>query len=310
MLKKQIFYFTCLIMFSLLLSLPNLKVGAKVQEHKITSDNLKEIKEKLINLINENRSSLGRKAVILDTLAGEVGERHCKEMLRDRYFSHWNTQGLKPYMRYSRFGGRDAVTENLSFSEGGGYYDTVDRLTNILMEMHLRMFNEKPPNDGHRQAIIYPYNTHIGIGIAFDENRVKLAEEFICRYTDINPVPTEVKTGEQINFSGKISNFKEYELAGISLFYEESPQLLTREELNSLGSYSFPQNEVILKPILSGNIIYTDGSKGEIDYKRSNGNFSCQLAFSKERKGICTVVVWLKKEKEKFQATNISIEIK
>ncbi|MBI4854711.1 MAG: CAP domain-containing protein [Acidobacteria bacterium] len=309
MLKREFLNIIWLAILLLLNSLTNLKVNAKLSENKITSDDLRQIKQNLVVLINESRSSLGLKPVALDVLASKVGELHCKEMLEENYFSHWNREGLKPYMRYSRAGGKDAIIENLSFSQGGSYYDTVERLTNILKEMHLRMFNETPPNDGHRQAIIYPYNTHVGIGIAFDEGRVKLAQEFICRYVEIMPLSSQAKAGSLIDMAGNILNPKEYELAGISIFYEPSPQTLTREELNNRGSYSLPETETILRPIVYGDIFYSDGSKGEIEYKKSNGKFYCQIAFPKDRKGVYTIVVWLKKDKEKFQATNISIDV-
>lgn len=309
MLKRQCFHIIWLIIILLLCSLSDLKVNAKIFENKITSNELGQVKQKLLDLINEGRASLRLKPLLLDSLASKVGENHCKEMLEENYFSHWNAQGLKPYMRYSFAGGRDAVIENLSSSEGGDYYSNIERLKNILMEMHLRMFNEIPPNDGHRQAIIYPYNTHVGIGIAFDQNRVKLAQEFICRYVEVKPISSEIKAGNQVEIQGNILEFKEYELAGMSVFYEPAPDILTKEELNSRGSYSLPQTETILKPMVYGDLLYTDGTKGEIEYKKSSGKFSCQIFFPKDRKGIYTIVIWLKKEKEKFQATNISVNV-
>ncbi len=307
MLKKQFLHASWLIILLILALISNIKVDAKVPENTITATDLIQIKQKLVDLINEGRQSLQLKPVAIDELASQVGERHCQEMLAENYFSHWNIAGLKPYMRYSSAGGTDALMENLS--QGGGYYNNLERLTNVLVEMHLRMFNEKPPNDGHRQAIIHPQNTHVGIGIAFDEGQVKLAEEFISRYVEIKEISSQVKAGNQIDIAGKILNPKEYELAGISVFHEPTPQSLTREELNSRGSYSLPETETILKPMVYGNVFYTDGSKGEIDYKKTSGKFSCQVVFAKDRKGIYTIVVWLKTEKEKFLATNISINV-
>lgn len=307
---KKLFFYTSWLIILLLIALPsNTKTIVKAQENKITSSDLIEIKQKLLNLINEGRHSLGLKPVALDLLASQVGESHCKEMLTENYFSHWNIAGLKPYMRYSRAGGMDALMENLSFSQGGGYYDTVEQLTSVLMEMHLRMLNEKPPNDGHRQAIIHPQNTHVGIGIAFDEGQVKLAEEFISRYVEIKQISPQTKAGNQIELLGKILDPQKYELIGISLFYEPTPQTLTREVLNSRRSYALPDTETILKPMVYGGLSYKDGSKGEIDYKKPLGSFSCQIVFPKDRKGVYTIVVWLQTQKNKFPATNISIDV-
>lgn len=309
MIKRHFLQISWLIVLVVLVCFGSVGTKAKIAQQPITPSDLIKIKSNLVDLINENRRSLGLNPVKLDELASKVGESHCQEMLLENYFSHWNKTGLKPYMRYSQAGGRDALSENLSFSQGGGYYDSVERLTNVLMEMHSRMFNEKPPNDGHRQTIIYPQNTHVGIGIAFDENQVKLAEEFIGRYVEIKDIAKTSKPGGKVDFIGNILSPKDYELAGISMFFETLPQFLGREELNTKGSYSFPSSETILKPMVYGDLVYKDGTKGEVDYKKSSGKFFCQITFPKDVLGVYTLVVWLKKEKEKFPATNISITV-
>jgi hypothetical protein len=286
------------------------------QENTISKTDLVQIKQKLVNLINQNRQSKGLNPVELDELAGQVGEEHCQEMLKENYFSHWNILGLKPYMRYSQANGTDLISENLSFAEGGPFYNTLTTLEGALVEMHLHMFEEEPPNDGHRQNILYPPHTHVGIGIAFNEGKVKLAEEFIDRYVEVRPLPHKIKSGESIEIVGKTLNPKEFEIVRISLFYEPNPTMLEIEELNKRKGYSLPEVEtIILRPMLYGNAIYTDGSRGEFEYQKSSGKFSGIVKFSKNPKGIYTIVVWAKKiqknnqQTEKFPVTNICVEV-
>ena len=40
------------------------------------------------------------------------------------------------------------------------------------------MMAEKPPDDGHRQAILDPLWTHVGIGVALEGGEFRMTEEF------------------------------------------------------------------------------------------------------------------------------------
>lgn len=306
--KSKIILLTWASLLLVICLMPNIKL--KAQEINISVEEIKELKEEMLKLINESRQSEGVKSVELDELASQVGDKHCQEMISEFYFSHWNSQGLKPYMRYSYAGGKDALMENLSLTEGGTYFNSKEKLINVLTAMHLRMFNEKPPYDGHRQAIIHPQHTHVGVGIAFSESQVRLAQEFIARYVETKPLATKAKPGDTVNIVGRILKSKMYELAGISVFYEPAPANLTRDELNSRGSYSFPEEEKVLRPKLLNQYTYKDGSKGEVNYQKSSGEFSSQFSFEKNKTGVYTIVVWLKEELNKFPVTNICVEVK
>lgn len=306
--KSRIILLTWNVLLLLVFLVPNIKL--KAQEVNISTVEIKELKEAMLKLINESRQSEGLKSVELDEIASQVGDKHCQEMISEFYFSHWNSQGLKPYMRYSYAGGKDALMENLSLTEGGTYFNSKEKLINVLTAMHLRMFNEKPPYDGHRQAIIHPQHTHVGVGIAFSESQVRLAQEFIARYVEIKPLVSKAKAGDTVNIVGRILKSKIYELAGISVFYEPTPANLTRDELNSRGSYSFPEEEKVLRPKLLNEYTYKDGSKGEVNYQKSSGEFSSQFSFEKNKTGVYTIVVWLKEKLNKFPVTNICVEVK
>ena len=56
-----------------------------------------------LSLINNDRAQFGLLPV---TLSNELsGQQHAESMLNNHYFSHWDTYGLKPYMRYTLSGG-------------------------------------------------------------------------------------------------------------------------------------------------------------------------------------------------------------
>jgi uncharacterized protein YkwD len=41
-------------------------------------------------------------------------QQHAENMLTNGYFSHWDTNGYKPYVRYTLAGGQGAVNENIA----------------------------------------------------------------------------------------------------------------------------------------------------------------------------------------------------
>ena len=45
---------------------------------------------------------------------GQAAQRHALELAQGAYVSHWDRQGLSPYMRYSREGGPGYSQENIS----------------------------------------------------------------------------------------------------------------------------------------------------------------------------------------------------
>ena len=59
--------------------------------------------------INKDRSDFGIGPVTLSSIPS--GQQHADSMLYSGYFSHWDTQGYKPYMRFVLLGGKGAVAE-------------------------------------------------------------------------------------------------------------------------------------------------------------------------------------------------------
>lgn len=281
---------------------------ASANDHPILSkEEILEIKQRIVALINQQRRSHGLRPVELDEFASRVAESHCKDMLAGNYISHWNRDGIKPYIRYSDAGGIDAVMENVSALWGGVRFN-LEFIYKTLEEMHLRMYNERPPNDGHRRNILQPQHTHVGIGIAYDAIGLRFAQEFVARYVEISSPMRSAKAGEKVLIKGRLL-YDETDLAYMEVFYEPFPKPLTAALLNKTGSYEFPQESFAIRPILPSGYQYADGKKGEIEYDKSSGRFSYLLDIPSNRSGIYTVVVLVSHRKEKFPATNIAIRV-
>ena len=69
-----------------------------------------EEKDYMLALINSERRKAGVNPVVLGT--NNAAQLHAESSLADCVSSHWGTDGLKPYMRYSLAGGYQSNGEN------------------------------------------------------------------------------------------------------------------------------------------------------------------------------------------------------
>ena len=53
-----------------------------------------------------------------------------------------------------------------------------------MRDSHDRFMAEKPPHDGHRQAVLDPVHTAVGIGAAITTQNFRYYEEYVDRYLD------------------------------------------------------------------------------------------------------------------------------
>ena len=73
-----------------------------------------------LSLINSDRQSNGLQNVSLSSI--DSAQLHAEDMLKNGYFSHWDMNGYKPYMRYTLAGGQGAVAENMCLARGNWQY--------------------------------------------------------------------------------------------------------------------------------------------------------------------------------------------
>jgi len=62
--------------------------------------------------VNDDREKHGVPPVNLGN--NSAAQKHADDSLEFDYFSHWNSEGVKPYVTYTLFGGRGNVAENIS----------------------------------------------------------------------------------------------------------------------------------------------------------------------------------------------------
>lgn len=268
--------------------------------------NFAEIRANLLEIINEERAVAKVSPVAIDELAQQVATKHAVDMVTGEFASHWGRDGLKPYHRYSFAGGTDATQENVSAADNTWSTKLPD-LKQDTAYMHVRLYQEKPPNDGHRRAILASQNTHVGFGLAIAGLRLRLVELFVARHVDVKPLSRVAKPGARIVLKGKMLR-PEYLFNSVEVFYEPLPKPADLKWLQEPRSYSLPDESRILPPKLPRPFVYKDGKKGVVEVAL-DGSFTAPVTLFKNEPGIYTIVTWIRRElaDPPFPATHVCI---
>ena len=150
-----------------------------------------------LGLINQDRAANGTGPVTLDY--NRAAQQHADSMLYYGYFSHFDTQGYKPYMRYSLLGGRGADFENVAY-----YYFSIPHFLSTgsvetaVKELEYSMvYNDTSCCDnGHRYNILNPLHNQVSVGVAYNSTTVYFDEEFENNYVDLNFTVTRASASD------------------------------------------------------------------------------------------------------------------
>jgi hypothetical protein len=263
-----------------------------IERGRFGEGDIQPARELLLMQINAERTTAGLNQLALDDLANKVASEHALDMVKGGYLSHWGRDGRKFYHRYSFAGGVDAAQENASAAE---YIQslTPTAVKQDLRDMHASMFEETPPYDGHRQTILFPYHTHVGFGIALQGHSLRLDELYLARYLHIDPVIRRAKPRSTVNVTGRLLNLGHF-LNQVDVFYEPLPRPPELEWLRTARPVSLPDEYKTLRPRAPAGTKYTDGSKGEYEW-RPNGTFTVPVRMFRNEPGIYTLVFWVRR---------------
>lgn len=284
--------------------------GVTLLDRRVAADDLaqtiKDIRKNLLEMVNEEREVEKVPPVALDELATEVATKHAIDMAVNDFASHWGSDGLKPYHRYSFAGGTHATEENVSAADNT--WSTKERdLKQDTAYLHVRLYQEKPPHDGHRRTILSPRHTHVGFGVAVHQLRLRLVELFVGKYVEVRPIKNGAKPGTHLPFGGKILR-SDYKLSQVEVFYEPLPARPELSWLRQARAYALPNESRVLRPKVAPPLIYADGKAGAIDVA-TDGSFQTLVKLYNEKPGIYTVVAWLRSDRsdKAFPATAMCI---
>ena len=186
--------------------------------------------------INSDRADAGLAALAWDEAASRVADAFCAEQVAERTRGHFLRDGVPPYARTGLAGVFGYQSENsASWTTTSTAFEETP--TALALSSHRAMLEEKPPNDGHRRAILDPEATHVGVGWAMGSGRFHLSQEFFARGLDRLSVRTDAR-GAAVRFEGR--SRPPWRLRFVTVAREPIPRPLSREEASARTSYRYP----------------------------------------------------------------------
>jgi hypothetical protein len=256
----------------------------RLAEYKDDDDALR-IKLIQLEIINRSRKKFRVAPVSLDILASRVANKICREAAENKYISHWNLAGEKPYLRYAFAGGYDHVSENAYGAWSSGNYEISGSVINKMMqEGHGTFMAEKTPNDGHKKNIIDKTHNFVGIGFFMTNNQFRYYEEFIDRYLEFEKIPSQLKVSEQASVT--VKPIGAGYLYFLIVYREKFPQPQRVSQLSRRGSYEDFSNEE-----------YLTIPAWDLSRYRSGSTYKIPLNFTKE--GLYYIQIFLDKKENK-----------
>jgi hypothetical protein len=208
----------------------------------------------MLDLINADRQANGLTAVEWDDSAAQAAQLHAEDMAQQNYFSHWNTQGWGPDVRYGLAGGTDVIRENVA-AQWSRYNDgrpaPIGDWREVIRDAQVGLMN----SPGHRANILDPHHTHVGIGVAYnaETGEARIAQEFINRFVELTPVATNTANDGEVAISGTLLRGARQPL--INVAFEPLPTPLTPDDLNNRmpQTYRSPAETIdVVRPIVQG----------------------------------------------------------
>jgi uncharacterized protein YkwD len=184
-----------------------------------------------LKIINFDRANFSLGPVTLSS--NEAGQQHADSMIRYSYFSHFDTQGYKPYMRYSLLGGKGADAENVAFIQDPSANYATATLEKAMNDLeHAMMYNDSACcNNGHRDNILNPLHNKVSIGVAYDSTHIYFDEEFENDYATLT---VSVSSSNEVTMTGvPITSSVTDKVNSIYVAFDPTPQPETPTQLNN-----------------------------------------------------------------------------
>ena len=216
-----------------------------------------EEKDYMLELINSERGKAGVNPVVLGT--NNAAQLHAESSLADCVSSHWGTDGLKPYMRYSLAGGYQSNGEN---GHGSDYCikasDRYRPISSIQAEIRDAMAGWMG-SSGHRRNILGSSHMKVNIGMTWDRYNVKMFQHFEGDYVEYQRLP-EIDGGV-LKMSGSTRNgarLGSRRYLGVQIFYDPPPAPLTRGQVARTYCYTHGLQVASLRERLTGGSFWPE----------------------------------------------------
>lgn len=237
--------------------------------------------------INVERTNHGLENVTLSPITS--GQIHAENLLKLGCVSHWDGKGLKPYMRYTKAGGKGALGENCAGSWTSGIVDPFEAIEHLNWKM---IYEDAESDWGHRDTLLNPKYNRVSIGIAYDYNNLFLVQDFEAYY--IKEIDIAV-SGSYVELDCILTIDNSVKQIGI--FYDIYPSKLSVEQLeNPPYDSGYDGGEYIGGVVPSGWILERGVTINADSWNDKKDGFSVSFdldkAYNQKGKGIYTLQLW------------------
>jgi len=235
-----------------------------------------------LKIVNDDRKANGLNPVALSNLPS--AQNHADDQLNLKYFSHWNSDGVKPYVVYTKLGGRGSVAENNYYTysycpTSNCIENTFDPYAEIKKGEDSMLNDDAASNWGHKKNILDPTHTEVNFGIAYDDERFYFVENFEDNLVNWQTIKLQ---GTNLVLAGTIK--PGYSMSDIDVYSDPAPKSLTENDLNNsppynAGYYDQGTDVGMIVPVLTDNSYYPNCASGKITVSSLDGSTEC-LSYS------------------------------
>lgn len=244
-----------------------------------------------LTLINNDRQANGLENVTLSNV--DSAQLHADNILEHSFFSHWDLNGYKPYMRYTIAGGRGAVAENCAWMYSSGIIDPKEALEDLEWNM---MYDDADSDWGHRHNILDPFHNRVSIGVSYNNTALCLVQDFEDNYITWSTLT--VSNNETI-MKGTMTE-PNSTIQQIAIHYD-NPVPLTVEQLNNPPFQSGYALGTFAGMVLPSGWEASEGVTVTAQKWTQTGQsfelrFNLSEAFASYGEGVYTLLIWTENE--------------
>lgn len=247
-----------------------------------------ELRDYALSLINDDRKKIGLEQLSL--IDNEAAQKHAEEMVSEGYMSNWNTEGLKPYTRYTLFGGGHAMAENIALAYCGSAGDSAGQKcasdpAETIKKLHSSVMLRNTETNYNKDNVLSKWHNGVSIGVAYSSDYVALVYDFEARYTSwVEPI--RVTSGDAVlQMSGVVMPYG-FKPTAVAIYRDKLPQKLTPDVLSEFpydGGYdrgalvSTIDKASVLRGTSANKWISDDSGRFEISFSLPAAIFSSEI---------------------------------
>ena len=199
------------------------------KKNDLAKPTLASLKQNTLSKINKDRQQFGLHPVNFSE--NKAAQYQAQNVLSTMYMSHLTTDGQKPYMLYSNFGGMGKLRQNVAVIGDYYYYNKcirgeiickkIDPYRTISLLENIMMYNDAHAEWHHRYNILEKDLTNVSLGIAYNDYFFTIVQNFENNYISFSKPIVMDNLTKHIEIAGKLLNNTKFH--NIEVYYDSLP---------------------------------------------------------------------------------------